>query len=131
MSGTNNKFFFGSSKSLWYTLMASCICIIIEWPVYVHGFILLMISFSLNFSRAKIFAGFAVLSQTIKILASKYLSRHTFSLRNALSLWKFYPGVKKSGSTVKISPPKNLGYTVCNGKLLLSSSKYNVSLRDS
>ena len=58
--------------------------------------------YSLNFSRVKIFADFAVLSQTVKILTLKYLSKHTFSLRNALSLQKFYLGIKKSGSTTKL-----------------------------
>ena len=58
--------------------------------------------YSLNFSRVKIFADFAVLSHKVKILTSKYLSKHTFSLRNALSLQKFYLEIKKSGSTTKL-----------------------------
>ena len=53
--------------------------------------------YSLNFSRMKIFADFTVLSQTVKILTLKYLSKHAFSLRNTLSPQKFYPGIKKSG----------------------------------
>ena len=60
------------------------------------------IPYSLNFSRVKIFADFEVLSQIVKILALKYLSKHTFSLRNALSLQKFYPRIRKSGSATKI-----------------------------
>ena len=42
------------------------------------------------------FANFAVLSQTMKISASKYLSKHALSLRkNALSLQKF---ISKQGN---------------------------------
>ena len=51
--------------------------------------------YSLNFSREKIFTDFMVLSQTVKILTIKYLSKHlpehTFSLRNALSPQKIVP----------------------------------------
>ena len=53
--------------------------------------------YSLNFSRVKIFAEFKVLSQAVKIIALKYLSKHTFSLRNALNPQKFYPRIRKSG----------------------------------
>ena len=38
----------------------------------------------------------------MKILTSKYLSKYTFSLRNALSPQKVYHEIRKSGSTVKI-----------------------------
>ena len=44
----------------------------------------------------KIFADFVVLSQTVKILTSKYLSKYTFNLRNLFSLQKFYPRIRKS-----------------------------------
>ena len=53
------------------------------------------------------FADFTVLFQAVKILALKYLSKHTFSSRNALSLQKFYLGIRKSGSTAKIFTLKN------------------------
>ena len=55
-----------------------------------------VVLYNLNFWRVKIFTDFVVLSQTVKFLTSKYLSKHTFSLRNALSLQKFYPGLGKS-----------------------------------
>ena len=47
--------------------------------------IFLGVLYSLNFLRVKIFVDFVVLSQTVKFLTSKYLSKQTFSLRNALS----------------------------------------------
>ena len=58
--------------------------------------------YSLNFSRVKIFADFEVLSQTMKIIALKYLFKHTFSLRNALNPRKFYSRIRKSGWAAKI-----------------------------
>ena len=60
------------------------------------------ILYSLNFSRVKTFTDFEVLSQIEKILASKYLFKHTFSLGNALTVQKFYPRIRKSGSAAKI-----------------------------
>ena len=38
-----------------------------------------------KYFKDKIFANFVVLSQAMKFLTSKYLSKHTFCLRNALS----------------------------------------------
>ena len=35
--------------------------------------------------EVKMFADFVVLSQTVKTLSSKYLPKHAFGLRNALS----------------------------------------------
>ena len=67
------------------------------------------IPYSLNFLRVKIFADFVVLSQTVKILTLKYVSKYTFSLRNTLSPQKFYP---KDSSTAKFSLSKILGYKV-------------------
>ena len=60
----------------------------------------------------KIFTDFEVSSQRVKILALKYLSKHTLSLRNALNLQKFHPRIRKSGSAAKIFTLENLGYTV-------------------
>ena len=45
--------------------------------------------YSLNILRIKDFADFVVLSQTVKTLNSKYLPKHAFSLRKALSPQKF------------------------------------------
>ena len=39
------------------------------------------ILFSLNFYRIKVFTDFVVISQTVKNLTSKYLSKHTFCLK--------------------------------------------------
>ena len=60
-----------------------------------------IVPYSLNISRGKIFADFVVYL-TVKNLTSKYLSKHTFRLRNALSPQKIYPEIRKSGSTAKI-----------------------------
>ena len=74
--------------------------------VWIHdrhfGGVMFYVPYSLNFSRVKIFADFEVLSQTVKILASKYLSKHTFSLRNGLNPRKFYPRIRKSGSAFSV-----------------------------
>ena len=47
----------------------------------------------------KLFVDFAILSQAVKMSTLKYLSKHAFSLRNALSLQKFYHKARKSDST--------------------------------
>ena len=91
-----------------------------------------MLLYSLNFSRVKIFTDFAVLSQTVKILTSKYLSKHTFSLRNTLSPQKLYLGIKKSGSTMKLFTLKNLGYMVyCTLRMYVKDLTWSVSELDS
>ena len=55
-----------------------------------------------------------ILSQAVKILTSKYLYKHTFSLRNALGLQKVYQKPRKPGPTAKIFTPKYSNYAVCN-----------------
>ena len=41
-----------------------------------------------NYSETDFFGDFMILSQTVKILSSKHLSKYTFNLRNAMSLQK-------------------------------------------
>ena len=60
----------------------------------------------------KIFTDFIVLTQTVKVLTLKYLSKHASNIRNAWSLQKFHLEIKKSGLIAKFLPSQYLGYIV-------------------